>query len=73
MVMEVREEQLLNALFPMLVKEFGRVAEVRLLQPENALFSMRVTPSGITKSVTNTSLMYKLLEQVIGLEPYKPN
>ena len=36
MVMEVREEQPLNALPPMLVTELGRVMEVREEQPLNA-------------------------------------
>ena len=36
MVMEVREEQYLNAMSPMLVTELGMVTEVREEQPLNA-------------------------------------
>ena len=46
MVMEVRAEQPLNALFPMLVTDSGMVMEVRLEQPLNALFPMLVTELG---------------------------
>jgi hypothetical protein len=45
--MEVREEQPLKALPPILVKPSGIVMAVRALQPAKALSSILVTLSGI--------------------------
>ena len=52
----------------MLVKLFGIVIFVRLVQPENAYSPMLVTPSGITNSVTNSPFKYKLCAKDSGLE-----
>ena len=60
MVMEVREVQPENALFPMLVTDSGMVMEVRPEQPENALFPILVTDSGIVMEVRRTISLHKL-------------
>ena len=46
-MMEVRLEQLENALLPIEVTELGMLMEVRLEQPENALSPMEVTELGM--------------------------